>query len=150
MNDRLFVYGTLMSGLVTPIATYLKENSVFLGEALLEGVLYDIGNYPGLLPKEASNSWVRGHVFQLFNAKEMWPIVDRYEGIGPEFPTPMEYIRVEVPILLKEETINCWVYQYNYSIEKFPIIRSGNYLAHLKESKEGQEFLKNLSGFTRP
>ncbi len=149
MNDCLFVYGTLMSGLVTPIATYLKENSIFLGEAVLEGTLYDIGKYPGIIPKKGSDSWVQGHVFQLSSAQEMWPIVDRYEGIGPEFPEPMEYIRVEVPILLNGVALNCWVYQYNYSIEGLSIIRSGNYLEHLKESREGQEFLINLSDFTR-
>jgi len=149
MNDRLFVYGTLMSGLVTPIATYLKNNSTFLGEAVLEGMLYDIGRYPGVIPRTGIDSWVQGHVFQLSNASKIWPIVDRYEGIGPEFPEPMEYIRLEVPILLDGETINCWVYQYNYSIEGLTIIRSGNYLEHLKESREGQDFLNNLSDFTR-
>lgn len=150
MNDHLFVYGTLMSGLVTPIATYLKNNSAFLGEALLEGHLYDIGQYPGIIPQKGSNSWVQGHVFKLSNAQEMWPIVDRYEGIGPEFPKPMEYIRVEIPILLEGSELTCWVYQYNYSVEGLPIIRSGNYLEHLKESGEGRAFLKNLSDFTRP
>ena len=149
MNDHLFVYGTLMGGLVTPIATYLKDNSEFLGEALLEGHLYDIGQYPGLIPQKGSNTWVQGHVFKLSNAQEMWPIIDRYEGIGPEFPPPMEYIRVEAPVLLKEEVIDCWVYQYNYSIEGCLLIPSGNYLEHLKESREGQEFLTNLNGFTR-
>jgi len=149
MTNKLFVYGSLMSGVSTPIATYLKDNSLFLGVAVLEGTLYDLGKYPGIIPQLGSGTWVQGHVFELSDPKRMLPILDRYEGCGEEFPNPTEYVRVLTTVKMEEDTLDCWVYQFNYSIEGLSVIKSGNYLAYLEKNAAFQGFIEGLEGFTR-
>jgi len=150
MITHLFVYGSLMGSISSPIANYLKNNSQFLGEAFLEGTLYDIGKYPGLIPQPNIGRWVKGHVFQLSNPKEMLLVLDRYEGLGEGFPEPTEYLRVPTQVLLNKETIACWVYQYNYSTEQLSIIESGDYLQYFKTNKAFQEFVQTQVNYTRP
>ena len=72
-TDKLFVYGSLMGGIQSPIATYLKLNATFLGEGLVKGLLLDIGHYPGLIYDRANSKQVVGHVFQLKKPVEMMP-----------------------------------------------------------------------------
>ena len=148
-NNKLFVYGSLMSGVATPIATYLKSNSTFVGEALLEGQLYDLGKYPGIVPVSNCGQWVKGHIFELSNAKKMLPILDRYEGTTQEFEQPTEYVRVETEALFQQQPIRCWVYQYNYPTQDLQLIPSGDYLAHLAVTPAYQQFLQSLLDFTR-
>ena len=149
MNAYLFVYGSLMGGVRSPIATYLKSNSTFLGEARIEGTLYDIGKYPGLIAQAGSGRWVKGHVFQLSDPKTMLPILDKYEGVGEGFSVPTEYVRVPTDIVLKKEKMACWVYQYNYSIKQLPIIESGDYLQYFETNKAYQEFVYSQVNYTR-
>ncbi len=138
-----------MSGVATPIATYLKSNSTFLGEAKLEGRLYDLGKYPGLVPAEDCGNWVKGHVFELSNAASMLPVLDKYEGTTTEFEQPTEYIRVEASVQLNTQVISCWLYRYNYPTDQLSLIPSGDYLAHLAETPAYQDFLRSLVDFTR-
>ena len=138
-----------MSGVATPIATYLKSNSIFLGEAKLEGRLYDLGKYPGLVPVEGCGQWVKGHVFELSNAESMLPVLDKYEGTTAEFEQPTEYVRVETSVELNKEAITCWLYQYNYPTDHLSLIASGDYLAHLSMTPAYQNFLRSLVDYTR-
>ena len=149
MTNKLFVYGSLMSGVATPIATYLKSNSKFLGEAVLEGKLYDLGKYPGIVPKEDGGHWVKGHIFELSDPEKMLPVLDRYEGTTDEFEQPTEYIRVEARVRWNLQETNCWVYQYNPPTDHLQLIESGDYLAYLAITPAYQQFLKSLVGFTR-
>ena len=149
LNNTLFVYGSLMSGVATPIATYLKSNSIFLGEAKLEGKLYDLGKYPGLVPEVGCGQWVKGHVFELSDAKKMLPVLDKYEGTTIAFEQPTEYIRVEASVQLNNQAVTCWLYRYNYPTDHLSLISSGDYLAHLSETPAYQEFLRSLVDYTR-
>ena len=149
-KDKLFVYGSLMGGIQSPIANYLKSNSTFLGEGTVKGLLLDIGHYPGLVYKPQSEKNVIGHVFELNDAIAMLPNLDHYECVGPNFETPNQYRRAEVKVLLKEQTIACWAYLYNLPIEGIKIIESGNYLAYFEENEAYQKFVASLNNFDRP
>ena len=150
-NNRanLFVYGSLMGGVASPIATYLKSNSYFLGEAVVEGILYDLGQYPGLIPSIGCGTWVKGHVFELSNAKEMLPVLDNYEGSGAAFLQPTEYIREKIQVVLNDQPLTCWAYQYNYPTDQLTIIESGNYLQYLQENEAYQAFVSSQVDFNR-
>ena len=149
MISNLFVYGSLMGGINSPIATYLKKNSDFLGETRLEGILYDIGKYPGIIPISKSGQWVKGHIFRLSNPEVMLPILDKYEGVGEGFPVPTEYVRVSTKLEFGGETIDCWVYQYNYPIDGLAIIESGDYLDYFQTNKAFQAFVQTQVNYTR-
>ena len=75
-TDLLFVYGSLMGGIQSPIATYLKSKSTFLGEGHVFGKLYDIGKYPGLINDARVKSKVIGHVFQFVRSDYIYAKCD--------------------------------------------------------------------------
>ena len=148
-SDKLFVYGSLMGGIQSPIATYLKSNSDFLGIGYLSGALYDLGQYPGLVYEKNGQRTVTGHVFQLNNPIEMLPNLDHYECVGEGFEAPNEYIREIVPVNQNGAILNCWTYLYDWSTEGLDIIESGNYLAYFQQNEQYQKFVRSLNDFSR-
>lgn len=59
--NYVFVYGTLKKGHRNH---QILENSDFIGNATVKGILLDIGPFPALLPKkEGDNSRVTGEVY---------------------------------------------------------------------------------------
>lgn len=149
-TDKIFVYGSLMGGIKSPIATYLKSNSTFLGEGKVNGLLLDIGHYPGLVYDPESEDRVVGHIFELNNSKEMLPNLDHYECVGPAFEEPNQYRRELVKVVLNNQIIDCWAYIYNLPIEGIKIIESGNYLAYFEKNAAYQQFVSSLNNFDRP
>lgn len=149
-KERLFVYGSLMGGIQSPIANYLKNNSTFLGEGRVKGTLLDIGHYPGLVYQADSTKSVVGHIFELNNPTEMLPNLDHYECVGPAFEQPNQYRRALIKVLINKEIIDCWAYLYNLPIEGIKVIESGNYLAYFEENEAYQKFVASLNNFDRP
>lgn len=149
-KERLFVYGSLMGGIQSPIATYLKSNSIFLGEGKVNGILLDIGHYPGLVYEPQSKKSVLGHVFELNNATTMLPNLDHYECVGLTFESPNQYRRESIQVLLDKEKISCWAYLYNLPIAGIKVIESGNYLAYFEQNEAYQKFVSSLNNFDRP
>ena len=144
MKNHLFVYGTLLNQVESDIAQFLKKESQFLGEGHLQGYLYDLGQYPGVVPCSECTDMVYGHVFQLKRIRYSLPILDRYEAIGESFGQYNEYRRELVPILFQNAKLDCWVYVYNLSTEGLSRIMSGNYLDVLNTNKKHQEFIKRV------
>lgn len=149
-RDKVFVYGSLMGGIQSPIAKYLKSNSTFLGEGKVSGLLLDIGHYPGLVYEPESEKRVVGHVFELKDPTEMLPNLDHYECVGPAFEEPNQYRRILIAVSLDGELMDCWAYLYNLPIEGIKIIESGNYLAYFEENLAYQQFVASLNNFDRP
>lgn len=138
-----------MGGIQSPIANYLKGNSAFLGEGKVNGLLLDIGHYPGLVYEQHSEKRVVGHVFELNNAQEMLPNLDHYECVGPAFEEPNQYRRELVQVELDGKKLDCWAYLYNLPIEGIKRIESGNYLAYFEENEVYQQFVASLNNFDR-
>lgn len=143
MNDLLFVYGTLMNNIESTIASYLHSNSNFVGEGAFSGKLYDLGSYPGAIYDEMLSSKVHGHVFQLNNAEKILKKLDLYEGIHALNFDNNEYRRVLVPVMISNDTRECWVYAYNFTTQGLKEIPDGNYLQYLKDNELHQKFIKN-------
>ena len=148
-TDKLFVYGSLMGGIQSPIANYLKSKSTFLGEGFVYGQLYDIGKYPGLLYDNQLPSKVIGHIFQLSNPAEMLPNLDYYECVGEGFEPPNEYRREAITVHLNGENLLCWAYLYNSATDNLHQIESGNYLAYFQQNQKYQDFVNALNDFSR-
>lgn len=142
MTDFLFVYGTLMNNIQSTIADYLHNNSEFIGGGFFAGKLYDLGSYPGAVYDAKATSRVYGHVFRLYNAAIIFTKLDRYESIDVIKLETNEYSRIIIPVTIKNEMFNCWVYVYNFSTEGLPQIVGGNYLNYFEKNPLHQDFIK--------
>lgn len=135
---KLFVYGTLMRGMPFPMAAFLEQHAVFLGEGRLPGKLYDLGGYPGLvyLPKQETH-FVTGHVFELADPERVLAILDAYEMIDPVFPENGEYQRMEVLVETASATVCCEVYLYRHFTDELAEIPNGDWPAWFQSHETG-------------
>ena len=78
--DRLFLYGTLLPGLVRPPLDALVARLTPLGPATVPGRLYDLGPYPGLVLHNEPASYVQGELFALPDDPAVLKALDDYEG----------------------------------------------------------------------
>lgn len=80
MTELLFVYGTLRPTSGHPMAVRLAHAAAHRGTGWFEGVLFDLGEYPGAvaLPGGAR---VHGELFALAAADPLWAALDDYEDV---------------------------------------------------------------------
>ena len=127
--DCLFVYGTLLKDLNNGMSRFLQSNSEFLGNAYINGRLYDLGWYPGVVLSNDPSEKVYGQLFKLKNTETVFKVLDDYEGIGGDNPKPYEYSRERAQAFLEDGTqMGTWFYEYVLSTENLTLIPSGNFL----------------------
>jgi gamma-glutamylcyclotransferase (GGCT)/AIG2-like uncharacterized protein YtfP len=121
-NQYVFVYGTLRRGQSNDI-TLLNPAPVWVGEASIEGTLYHLGRYPGIILGGPSR--VVGEIWQISNALELK--LDEIEMLYPVATD--EYIKRQLPVKCNTRLINCIVYEINpaYAVDK-PIIAHGDWV----------------------
>ena len=123
MNKHLvFVYGTLRRGGARAM-TIRFPNSKFIADAKVNGNLYDLGAYPGLLLNE-SNSLVVGEVYEVDDE-----ILNKLD----DFEASSNYWRKEVEISLGTHRRIGWTYEPNpefYSLRR--LITSGDWIEYAK------------------
>lgn len=112
-SDLLFVYGSLRLGSGHPMARMLAESADHLGRAWVEGRLYRIDWYPGLVPSEGLGEQVGGDLFRMHAPARLLPVLDEYEECSPSFPQPREYRRELMPVHLGDGRHLAWIYVYN-------------------------------------
>lgn len=129
-ETTLFVYGTLRRDPSHELFHLLARNAEFLGEAVVQGKLYDLGDYPGMLYP------ARGHVVgELYRiAPGSWQSVverlDEYEGCRLVDPEPHEYRRVIVDARSTSgHPVRAWAYVLARPVNNLPEIESGDYLS---------------------
>jgi gamma-glutamylcyclotransferase (GGCT)/AIG2-like uncharacterized protein YtfP len=120
----LFVYGTLRPGCAHPMARFLAERGRLLGRAKIQGRLYDLDWYPGLLEPAAADDWVQGDLYELADPDATLPKLDRYEiGASALFERRFALVRSEA-----EGDVTAWVYYYRGKVNAGQRIASGDYL----------------------
>src|SRR5260370_574313 len=94
----LFVYGTLRRLHGHEMQALLERNAEFLSEGIVQGQLFNLGHYPGLVLSTDPSDRTIGEVYRLEESRMDHTLreLDDYEGIGPNDPEPHEYRR-EVP-----------------------------------------------------
>jgi gamma-glutamylcyclotransferase (GGCT)/AIG2-like uncharacterized protein YtfP len=128
MQDRLFVYGTLMRGFDHPMAKLLSRSAEFIGEAHCRGRLYLVKHYPGLVLSDDASDTVFGELFRLHTPEASLVTFDEYEGCGPDVASP-QYLRQKLPLTLNDGTVSeAWTYVYNRPVAKLKRITSGRFL----------------------
>lgn len=120
MNRYLFVYGTLKASYRGNYGRDKRDRLVgesrLLGAATLQGRLYDLGHYPGVIDSDVVSDLVHGEVVELADVASFhW--LDAYEGIDPQTPERSQYRREERPVRLADGScVTAWVYVYALSL----------------------------------
>ena len=127
MNNLLFVYGTLLNE-NNEYAVYLKNHSRFYSYGKIKGKLYNIGEYPGAILSAKDKGYIYGSILELEHPKDVFPVIDNYEGYGKNQSRPNEFIRLVVQVETSAVFVNCWIYVYNLPIAGLKLIESGRYL----------------------
>lgn len=131
-SDYLFVYGLLRKNANHEMSQMLVDSAEFISEATYRGMLYLIDYYPGVIPSKESNDWVHGDLFKIKN-HEIIIQLDKFEGVGSEFPSPNEYRKdIREVVLPNGLKLEAWIYLYNWPIEDKKHIKSGDFLTFLR------------------
>jgi gamma-glutamylcyclotransferase (GGCT)/AIG2-like uncharacterized protein YtfP len=129
INPRLFVYGTLMAAAGHRMGARLARESRLLGPATIQGRLYDLGRYPGLVPSEDAGDAVHGEVVVLADPAASLRWLDAYEGIAPGREEQSEYERVERPVRLATgAAVIAWAYVYRSAVSAGRRVPGGRWL----------------------
>jgi len=129
---KLFVYGTLLRGLSR---AQVLRGARFLGPGLVEGQLFDLGDYPGLRP---GKGWVVGEVWQV-DAPTLERI-DRIEDYDPRDPPGSLYRRIRVTVRAFSDTrLEAATYLYNQTSFFAARIAHGDYRRYLLERRPGPQ-----------
>ena len=129
--NHLFVYGTLRAGHRHAMYDLLVRNAAFLGKGTIQGRLYNLGEYPGIVLSQTASELVQGETYTLLpeNQEETLKLLDDYEGIGSSYPLPHEYKRALVAVTLSSGAkVQAWAYILNIETDGLERIISGDYI----------------------
>lgn len=135
---QLFVYGSLRSGFRNPAYQYLACHFKLLGEAVVQGKLYDKGDYPVAVPS-SEDAFITGELYVANNPEEFtWAIgqLDDYEGLNTEAGETPLYKRESVTVFQNGQPAKAWIYWYNGSIAGMPEIAIGDVLKYLQQKNK--------------
>lgn len=126
-RQLLFVYGTLRPGCNNPMAIWLNSAAWHAGRATVIGKLYQVQDYPGVVPSSAGI--VAGDLFLLPDDPSVLERLDAYEECSPAFPAPHEYKRERLVVEGAEGSLEAWVYVYQGDVHGLDLIESGDFLS---------------------
>lgn len=126
MNDKLFVYGTLLDE-DNKYGIYLRDNSRSFAMGKRRGEMYDIGEYPGAVLLNEGDEYIYGTILQIDNPVEVLAVIDLYEGFGDDQPQPNEFVRVLTQAETEAGPVDCWIYLYNLPTSDLAVIEDGRY-----------------------
>ncbi len=140
MPTHLFVYGTLRAAFSNAPAIHLRQHSRYMGEGVINGPLYDVGSYPGALYLPEASTLIHGSVYTLFpdSQANLLQLLDEYEGVQatPSESESDEYVRRIVPVTCAGQSVDCWVYLYNWPVGTLRRIDSGDYVQYLTKQAD--------------
>lgn len=129
MAQRLFVYGTLMSGAGHRMGARLQREGRLVGPGRIKGRLYDLGAFPALVETGTTDGDVFGEVHELADPENSFRWLDAYEGIVAGCEAQCDYVRTERLVRLENGAeLTAWVYVYRAPVIADRIIASGRWL----------------------
>lgn len=134
MLEYLFVYGTLRRAQNGSLHPDLKQ-AVFFSDAHVDGKLFLIAHYPGIVLGDDSYHTVRGEIYHLPNPEQQLQKLDDYEECSPQFPLPHEYQRTTcIATLLNGSSIKTWIYTFQYATDQLTHLSNGDFWGYLPTS----------------
>ncbi len=141
-SQYLFCYGTLLRDTAPQSMASLCRRLPRLAAAAVNGCLYDLGSYPGLIladPTDALDEHagsVRGEIVAVQCASD-WLRLDAYEGVDHARPQRSLYNRVRTTATTDGgDKVECWVYVYNRQLRQAAKIDSGCWRTYLADGEE--------------
>ncbi len=128
VEEYLFVYGTLRRDCGNDLHRLIARNSDYVGMATYQGQMYQVADYPGIIPSEDKKDQVVGELYLLSNTIKLLNVLDEYEEFDPESSAKSLFIREHVTVKLKGKEITSFAYLYNKKIDPKTRIASGDYL----------------------
>lgn len=129
MKEYLFTYGTLSPEHAPREISEAVRRLNYVGEASVNGLLYDLGSYPGAIIDAPSPKKIIGRVFTLPEDRSVLQALDEYEGFNSKDIENSLFVRKSTEVILKNgQKIKCWIYIYNRDPSEFPLISSGDYM----------------------
>jgi gamma-glutamylcyclotransferase (GGCT)/AIG2-like uncharacterized protein YtfP len=104
-------------------------NSKFIAEATVNGSLYDLGPYPGMLLDESKSSVIG----------ELYEVDDDLLNELDEFEASSNYVRKQVEVSLGAQRTKCWTYEPDpefYRLDK--LITSGDWIEYARTKSDSQ------------
>jgi pyruvate carboxylase len=128
VEEYLFVYGTLRRDCGNDLHRLIARNSDYVGMATYQGQMYQVSDYPGIIPSEDKKDEVVGELYLLSNTIKLLNVLDEYEEFDPESSAKSLFVREHVTVNLKGKEITSYAYLYNKKIDPKTRIASGDYL----------------------
>lgn len=129
---KIAVYGTLRYG---ARANHLLRGCRRIGLDKIEGMLYNLGEFPGvdlLIEDHDTPPLVVVDVYEIPEeiAQEVLQRIDRYEGYIPSDPAQSLYVRRKTQTTGGHEV---WVYEYKWPVHPDLCMDSGDWFSHESE-----------------
>ena len=122
VESYVFVYGTLRRGQERDI-NRLQPTAIFRGDGKINGILYDLGSYPGV--RLGGQQWVQGEVYQI--TPELERQLDEIEEVWPQ--QSGEYVRRKVVVQCAGAALSCLVYEVSQERAKVcTVVDSGDWV----------------------
>ncbi len=121
-TKTVFVYGTLRRGQSNDI-TLLTPKAQWVGAAAVNGTLYHLGRYPGIILGGTQS--VVGEIWGISEQLEL-----KLDEIEMLYPTATnEYFKKHISVECNGQLIDCIIYEINpaYTLDK-PVIASGDWV----------------------
>jgi gamma-glutamylcyclotransferase (GGCT)/AIG2-like uncharacterized protein YtfP len=131
--SRIIFYGSLMSAFNTLSRLGIREQLELLGPCSIPGRLYDLGEYPALLPARQEQDTVRAELHAI-KGREVLEVLDAFEDYQPGNNTASLYIRQAVRPDAGGQT--AWVYIYNKPVVESDFIACGCWMQHLRQKMQ--------------
>lgn len=136
MAQYLFVYGTLrrdLVGEISPELCSLMKGLQFISDGVIEGQLFDLGEFPAAIVGANFTSKIRGEIYEMPNPQAVFAVLDEYECFIPgELEASMFARTLEHITLPDQRQLSCWLYVYNDWVLNGKLIEQGDYVAYLK------------------
>jgi len=124
-GDLIALYGSLLRGLGAMKELGILDRVRFVGPCLLEGQLFDLGDYPGM---RHGAGQVVGEIYTLLDLEAL-RIMDRFEDFDVDQPRESIYLRESIR-LIEPAGAEAWVYIYNRIPDPSGRIAGGDWRAH--------------------
>ena len=130
-SDKLFVYGTLLSELNHPMHHIIAENCEFIDKATIQGRLYNVDWYPGLVLSENQEDWVIGELYAIKNTEEIFEALNEYEGCSGSNEKPHMYQKKVCKVFDgNKEVHRAHTYVYQFSTDELELIKNGDFAVY--------------------
>ena len=140
-RERVFVYGTLMTGMGNDRLLSGAGPAEFVGRGVVSGVLHAVSGFPGMIDGPGA---VRGEVHDV-TSETLMMFLDALEGCWNGRTDGM-YRRVRRAVSLDDGTVTeAWAYLWNRG-PSGPVIADGDYRAWREQERTYSAWLDRQLG----